>query len=150
MRAPSKTLITIGITDVIDMPDAGLFDLPCKIDTGADTSSIHCERIKVKEIDDVECLVFKLLDKRHPLYTNKEIVTSEFKEKKVKSSFGDFEIRYQVKLKIILFGKRYRVAFNLSYREKMKYPVLLGRRFLSKKFLVDVSQNNLSKQLKQP
>ncbi len=139
---------TIGITDKIDLPEVDLFDLPCKIDTGADTSAIHCERIRLKEIDGVECLVFKLLDKSHPLYTGKDIVTTDFRERKVKSSFGDYEFRYQVKLKLVIFNKTYRVSFNLSNRKKMKYPVLLGRKFLAKKFLVDVSQRDISAELK--
>lgn len=123
-------------------------DLPCKIDTGADTSAIHCERIRIKEINGKDHLVFKLLDRKHPLYTGKDIVTDEFKEKKVKSSFGDYEFRYQVKLLTIIFGKSYRVTFNLSNRKNMRYPVLLGRRFLKNRFIVDVSKKDLSANLK--
>lgn len=140
----SKALKTIGIVDKIDLPEVGLEDLPCKIDTGADTSAIHCERIRIKEINGVEHLVFILLDRTHPLYNGQEIKTDKFRERKVKSSFGDYEFRYQVQLRMVLFGTKYRVAFNLTNRKKMKYPVLIGRRFLSKKFIVDVSKRNLS------
>lgn len=144
----SRPLKTIGIVDRIDLPEVNLENLPCKIDTGADTSAIHCERIRIKEIDGVEHLVFKLLDRKHPQYNGVEVKTSEFRERKVKSSFGDYEYRYQVMLQMVLFGKKYRVAFNLTNRKKMKYPVLIGRRFLSKKFLVDVSKRDVSYTLK--
>lgn len=147
-RVVKHKVKTIGITDKIDLPEAEIFNLPCKIDTGADTSSIHCERIRLKEIDGVEYLVFKLLDKSHPLYTGKDIKTSVFKERKVKSSFGDYEFRYQVKLQVVIFKKKYLVSFNLSNRKRMKFPVLLGRKFLAHKFLVDVSQRDLSASLK--
>ncbi len=140
----NKTLQVIGIIDKIDLPEVGLSGIPCKIDTGADTSAIHCERIRIKEINGVEHLVFTLLDKRHPLYNGVEIKTDKFRERKVKSSFGDYEFRYQVQLRMVIFDKKYRVAFNLTNRKKMKYPVLIGRRFLSKKFMVDVSKHNLS------
>jgi hypothetical protein len=143
-----KILKTIGITDMIDLPEAGIFGLPCKIDTGADTSAVHCERIRIKEINGKDHLVFKLLDRNHPLYSNKEIITDQFREKKVKSSFGDYEYRYQVKLRMTIFGRNYKVAFNLSNRKNMKYPVLIGRRFLTNKFVVDVSKSNLSSNLK--
>jgi hypothetical protein len=148
LKTLSKGPKIIGIIDKIDLPEVGLFNLPCKIDSGADTSSIHCERIKLKEINGVEHVVFKLLDKHHPFYNGVEIKTSDFKEKKVTSSFGDYEFRYQVKLSMVIFNKKYKVAFNLSNRKNMKFPVLLGRRFLSKKFVVDVSQQNLSANLK--
>lgn len=144
LNKSNRKLKTIGITDKIDFPDAMLFDLPCKIDTGADTSAIHCERVRIKEINGKDFLVFKLLDKHHPLYTGKEIITDQFREKKVKSSFGDYEYRYQVKLSMVIFGTKYLVSFNLSNRKNMKFPVLLGRKFLTRKYLVDVSQVDLS------
>ncbi|MCB9262338.1 MAG: ATP-dependent zinc protease [Flavobacteriales bacterium] len=126
------------------MPEANLVALPCKIDTGADTSAIHCDRIRIKEINGKDYLVFKLLDRQHPLYTGKDITTSKYVERKVKSSFGDYEYRYQVILTIVLFGHEYPVPFNLSNRKNMKYPVLLGRKFLKNRFVVDVSKRDLS------
>jgi len=148
LRKGIRKLKTIGITDKIDFPEVMLLDLPCKIDTGADTSAIHCERIRIKEINGKDHLVFKLLDKTHPHYTGKDIITDQFKEKKVKSSFGDYEFRYQVKLRMVLFGTKYLVSFNLSNRKNMKYPVLIGRKFLSRKYLVDVSQADSSAKMK--
>ncbi|MFT4521313.1 MAG: hypothetical protein ACI8ZN_000242, partial [Bacteroidia bacterium] len=92
----------------------------------------------------VDHLVFKLLDKSHERYTGKDIVTSEFKEKKVTSSFGDYQYRYQVKLKVTVFNQTFNVAFNLSDRKNMRFPVLLGRRFLRNRFVVDVSKKYLN------
>jgi hypothetical protein len=143
--ALKKKLRTIGLEDTISFHESSIFNLPCKIDTGAHTSSVHCEKVKLKEVDGVEMIFFKLLDKTHPLYTGVEHSTSEFKEKKVTSSFGDYEFRYQVKLKTTLGGKKYNIAFNLSNRKKMKFPVLIGMSFLRNKFVVDVSKKNLLK-----
>jgi hypothetical protein len=139
-----KKKILIGITDFISIPEAEIEHLPCKIDTGADNSAIHCERARIKEIGGEEYLVFKLLDKRHPLYSGKELVIKDFKETRVKSSFGDYEIRYQVKLKFYLFNTEFTTVFNLSNRKNMKYPVLLGRKLMHKEFIVDVAKRNLS------
>ncbi|MFT5157320.1 MAG: hypothetical protein ACI83I_001881 [Bacteroidia bacterium] len=144
MKRQPKVLRTIGIIECIDLREAKIFTLPCKIDTGADSSSIHCERIRIKEIEGVDHLVFKLLDKSHERYTGKDIVTSEFKEKKVTSSFGDYQYRFQVKLKVTVFNQTFNVAFNLSDRKNMRFPVLLGRRFLRNRFVVDVSKKYLN------
>lgn len=144
-----KKKLIIGISDFIDVPDAGLYGLPCKIDTGADTSAIHCARIRIKEINGQDVLTFVLLDKKHPMYNRKELRTTEFIEKKIRSSFGDYEFRYQVKLNILVMGKKFRTSFTLSNREHMKYPVLLGRKFLKGRFLVDVGLTNLSQQTEQ-
>ena len=135
---------TIGLTDFISLPEAGISNLPCKVDTGADTCAIHCERARIRVIDGKDHLVFKLLDRKHPLYSGEELAIKEFKEIKVKSSFGDYEYRYQVMLRFTLFNKEYTAPFNLSNRSNMKYPVLLGRKFLANNFVVDVAKRNLS------
>lgn len=141
--AKSKLQI-IGTTDSIDFIDAEIENLPCKIDTGASISAIHADRIRIIEKNGVEYLSFKLLDKKHPNFNNKEILTSDFKEKRIKNSFGEAENRYLVKLKIRVFDKVYNSSFTLTNRKQMTYPVLIGKKFLKGKFLVDVSQFNLS------
>ena len=134
----------IGNTDCIDFMDAEIENLPCKIDTGAAISAIHADRIQIIEKNCVDFLEFKLLDKKHPKFNNIEILTSDFTEKRIKNSFGEAENRFQVKLKIRVFDKVYNSSFTLTNRKQMAYPVLLGKKFLKGKFLVDVSQFNLS------
>ena len=43
------------------------------------------------------------------------------------------------------FGKKYKTVISLTDRSDMKYPMLIGRKFLSERFLVDVSQEYLTK-----
>ncbi len=143
--AKKKQLKTIGYIETIDFIDGDLQDVECKVDTGADNCAVHCPRAVIRVIDGEDYLCFKLLDKRRKQYSGVEIKTKDFKEKKVKSAIGDFEYRYQVKLRVHFYGKEYLASFNLSNRGHMKYPVLLGRRFLNNKFLVDVHQKHLSK-----
>ena len=49
MKAKStKTKLIIGARDKIDLPEFGLYELPCKVDTGAATSAIHCYQVRLK------------------------------------------------------------------------------------------------------
>lgn len=130
----------IGRTDKADFPLLDLFDIDVKIDSGAYTSSIHCHKVKVK--DGVLWCTF--YDKGHPLYNGKEIVFETYTIAKVKSSNGIVQERYKVKTTILIFNKKYKINLTLSTRDDMKYPILIGRRFLNKKFVVDVSLKNLS------
>lgn len=139
---PEKRII--GRVDKIDLPDFGIENLESKIDTGADTSSIHCTNVRVVEKDGKEFLKFRVLDKKHPLFSKDVHTVDEFSEKSVKSSTGHTETRFVIKTYAIVFGKKYPITFTLSDREKMKYPVLLGKRFLRNKFIVDVSKKDLS------
>jgi hypothetical protein len=144
MVIKKKELLTIGSKDMIDIPELGIFDLPCKIDTGAASCSIHCERVKLKEVNGKEVLSVRFLDKTIPQYKKKDWVFETFTEKKIRNSFGDTEYRYLIPLKITLFGKEFETEFSLADRALMNYQVLLGEKLLYRKFLVDVSKRNLS------
>lgn len=134
----------IGRIDKADFPLLGLFDIDIKIDTGAYTSSIHCHKVKVEE-GGLKC---KFYDKGHPLYNGKEIVFKNYSITKVKSSNGIVQERYKVKTTMLLFNKKYKINLTLSTRSDMKYPILIGRRFLNNKFIVDVHLKNLSFDIK--
>lgn len=140
----TKAKFTIGSLDCADFPEFNLLDIPCKIDTGAQTSAIHCHRIRLIEVEGKEIIAFKLLDPSHRNYNDKEYRTSEFNERKIRSSSGHAEYRYVITTDIILFGKTFKTEFTLADREQMKYPVLIGRRLLKDSFVVDVAKKNLS------
>lgn len=57
----------------------------------------------------------------------------------VKSSNGTIQERIFIRTPITLFGRRYMADISLTDRREMKYPMLIGRKFLEKRFLVDVA-----------
>jgi len=130
----------IGRLDRANFPELDLKDISIKIDTGAYTSSIHCENMKEME-DGLHCI---FLDKEHPEYNHKAFVFKTYNKIRVKSSNGIAQNRYEIKSKIEIFGKVYKISLSLSNRKEMKHPVLLGRKFLNKKFLVDPELKDLS------
>ncbi|WP_026999792.1 ATP-dependent zinc protease family protein [Eisenibacter elegans] len=139
----------IGTRDRIDFVDFALFDLPCKIDTGAETSAIHCHHVKLIEKEGQELISFKLLDPSHPEYDGVEYRTAKFEERRIRSSFGHTEYRYVITTQVQLFGEVFSTQFTLADRVQMKFPVLLGKRLLKNQFLVDVSLVDLSFKQKQ-
>jgi len=139
-----KKKITIGRKDKADFPAMELKNIDIKMDTGAYTSAIHCHKIEKKIIREKEFLIFTLLDPSHPQYNQTTISTDEFREKRVKSSFGSSEKRYVIKTNIKLFNKKYTISLSLSKRGEMRFPILIGRRFLMGKFIVDPSKYDLS------
>ncbi len=130
----------IGRTDKVDFPLLALHGIDVKIDTGAYTSSIHCSDIK--EIEQV--LHCHFLDATHPEYNGKKFTFKNYDIIAVKSSNGQIEVRYAIKTKIKVFSKIHPVTLTLSTRDDMRFPVLIGRKFLSGKFLVDPQLENQS------
>lgn len=134
----------IGRREKANFPTLRLEDIDVKIDTGAFTSSIHC--VDMKEIDGkLHC---KFLDESHPAYNHKELVFDSYEKNFIKSSNGIVEERYQIVTRIKFGKKHYDIELTLTDRAEMKYPVLIGRKFLQGKFIVDVSKLNRLNKLK--
>jgi hypothetical protein len=127
--------IHIGKIEYISLPSEKLANVPAKIDTGADISAIWATNIERKN----NRIYYTLFDKKSPYYNSKKLSTSDFSISSIKNSFGQTELRYKVRIPIILGGKRIRATFTLANRANNEYPVLIGRRTLHGKFLVDVS-----------
>lgn len=138
----------IGRTEIADLPEFGLNGIKVKIDTGAYTSAIHCSRIKALNIEGQEYITFHIPNSKIKGTSKKIFKTNDFKQKKIKSSSGHIELRYVIKTKIVLFNKLITTEFSLTDRSQMKYPILLGRKLLAKRFIVDVSSINLSQKSK--
>lgn len=132
-----KKLSVIGSTSEVDFLDYSIFDVPSKVDTGADRSSVWVSELEESN----KVLTFKLFDQEHPSYTGRPIEIKDYNTTIVKNSSGHREHRYRVLLKIRLEEKVIKTHFTLTDRSHSLYPVLIGRKTLANKFVVDVSQN---------
>ncbi len=134
----------IGRKDAADFEKLDLYGIEVKIDSGAYTSSFHCHKIEKINKDGLELIKCKFLDPSHPQFHEKEFCFDKFKMRTIKSSNGLVEERVSIKTEITIFRKKYPIELTLTERIEMKHPVLLGRKFISKRFLIDTSRKNLS------
>jgi hypothetical protein len=133
MLASKSQIKIIGRREFIDFPLLGISTIEAKIDTGAYTSAIHCDEITViKNSNGKDILIFKL----SPTETHE---CDSFSKKIIKNSFGEMEERYVIKTIIHIGKKKINTIISLTNRDNMRYPVLIGRRAIKGKFLVDVS-----------
>jgi glutathione synthase/RimK-type ligase-like ATP-grasp enzyme len=133
--------IHIGHTTVVSFPKFGIKSVPAKVDTGADSSSIWASDIQ--QVDGK--LSFKLFAPASKFYTGKTITTTDYQVISVKNSFGHSEFRYKVKLSATIEGHTLKMRFTLSNRSENRFPILIGRRTLRGRFLVDVSKGHINK-----
>lgn len=127
--------LIIGGREKIRLPEVSRNKILARIDTGAKSSSVHCEKYWIESVKGKKVLYAAVLNRHHLLKF------TQFRIKKVKSSNGLAEKRFVVKLNLEIGEHLFEADFTLSNRRKMKHPVLLGRRFLRGHFLVDVSRN---------
>ena len=130
---------TLGRSDRVDLPKLGLYNVAAKVDTGAYNCAIHCSEVHLVN----GCLEFVVLDAEHPEFTGSKFVFKKFKQKQIRNSFGESELRYVIKTQIKIFERLIRAEFSLSNRGSLKFPVLLGRKILRDRFIIDVTQKDL-------
>lgn len=130
----------LGRYDRVDLPELGLYNIHAKIDTGAYTCSLHCQRAEIVDGK----LEFVLLDEEHPEFTGMKFVFAEFEKRDIKNSFGEVEKRYVIVTSITIFGEVITTEFSLCNRGSLKFPILIGRKILRNRFLIDVKNKNLS------
>jgi len=130
----------IGRYDRVDLPGLGLTNIHAKIDTGAYTSSLHCHKAEIVNGK----LEFILLDEEHPEFTGMKFTFDQFEERDIKNSFGDLERRFVIVTTLKIFNEEIITEFSLSNRGSLKFPILIGRKILRDRFLIDVKKKNVS------
>lgn len=129
----------LGRSERVDLPKLGLSGIQAKVDTGAYNCSLHCCRAEVLN----EVLEVILLDPAHADYSGQLLTFRKFDRRAIKNSFGEAEVRYVIKTTIRLGDRLIRAEFSLSDRGNLKFPVLLGRKILRNRFLIDVTQTDI-------
>ncbi len=124
--------VIIGAVESVAIKELDFSSFVAKVDTGAKSSSLHCDSIRL-EGDMVHFSIdFEDGSKAYVLRT--AMIQS------VRSSNGIAQPRIFVYLTLGLGSCEVTTLVSLTDRSSMKYPMLLGRRFLCGRFLVDCSR----------
>ena len=133
--------IIIGRAEQIDFVGTAL-QVSSKVDSGAYRSSVHASNIKEVTKDGEKVLKFSILG--HPCSpVPRKLETTRYTLVQVTSSNGKAEMRYEVTLRIKIGSKIFNTSFTLADRSKNVYPVLIGRKALKNRFMVDVSRSSV-------
>ncbi len=141
----SKYQVVISRNETIDFVGVAQ-GVPAKIDTGAFRSAIHASNINVAKKNGKNFLTCKLLGHRAAPESH-TFETTQFSRVRITNSFGHEEYRYEVELRVKMGPKIFNTSFTLADRSKNLFPVLVGRKLLKGRFLVDVSTGSVNRQL---
>jgi hypothetical protein len=133
----------IGRREFVSFPLLGIGPVEAKIDTGAYTSALHCEEIILKNNGSSPVLYFTVLANPADPTSKLEFNFDEFSTKSIKNSFGETEERFIIRTVLKIGRKSIRASISLTDRGTMRYPILIGRKPLKGKFLIDVNQLHL-------
>jgi len=132
---------TVGWKEYLDLPELGLVRLKAKVDTGARTSTLHVDSMKVLEVlpDGSELVELALSpDRRRPelqVRTRARVL----RRVRVLDSGGHPELRPVIETEMVLGPVRKKILLTLTDRSGMLFRMILGRKALEGDFRVDVS-----------
>lgn len=134
-------LQVVGLHENIDLLDLGLSGVHAKVDTGAYRSSIHAENIKEIKRGGKTYLQFDIPEIESRKLTGKSLhcESESYGVSVVRKAHSVYERRYIIKTRVRIRGRVFLTSFTLTNRGSMRYPVLIGRRVLSSRFLVNPS-----------
>lgn len=133
MSKPRKELPVVGWRELVNLPDLSLGGIPAKIDTGARTSSLHGEVLEEIQRDGEKYVRFAVDwdGVRH------ECEAVHVDVRGITSSNGETQYRYVIKTPLRIGDVEFRAEISLADRSDMRFPMLIGRSSLRRRFVVD-------------
>ena len=128
-------LPAVGWRELVHLPELGLHAVPAKIDTGARTSSLHGVVLDEFERDGQKMVRFAVDFEQQHVRQVCEAVHVDVRG--ITSSNGETQYRYVIKTPLKLGDVEFRAEISLANRADMKFPMLIGRSSLRRRFVVD-------------
>lgn len=133
----------IGWREWVALPDLGVGAIQAKVDTGADSSSLHAFNQERFERDGIAYIRFEIhpgkRTKKGALQCESELIM----DRKVRNPGGRSELRPVISTPVVLNGVTIRALINLTERDEMTFRMLIGRRTMRGRFLVNPGRSYL-------
>lgn len=140
-------MIQVGWREWLALPDIGLPAIKAKVDTGAKTSALHAFYVERFRHNGGDWVRFGV----HPIQKDsKTIVHCEaplLGSRVVSDSGGHRERRFVIETRVQLSGHEWPIELTLTNRDNMLFRMLLGRRAMEARILVNPTASYLNGKL---
>jgi hypothetical protein len=133
--AARRPLEVVGWRELVHLPELGLHAVPAKIDTGARTSSLHATILEEFDREGERYVRFAVDFPQQHVRQVCEAVHIDWRG--VTSSNGETQLRRIIKTPLKIGNVRFRAEISLADRSDMRFPMLIGRSSLRRRFVVD-------------
>nr|WP_258868149.1 RimK/LysX family protein [Alkalilimnicola ehrlichii] len=144
MKRSAQPRLWVGWREWAALPELGIRAIKAKVDTGASTSALHAIHIQRFRADGRDQVRFEV----HPLQRRTDVtlrcVADVIDERAVTSSNGQREKRIVIRTPLWLGGQQWPIELTLTNRGTMGFRMLLGRRAMHERILVDPTASHLA------
>ena len=131
-----SVLPVVGWREWVSLPGLGLERVKAKIDTGARSSALHAFNLRTFTKDGAPWVRFSV----HPMQHGGPTVEAESElidTRSVRNPGGRSELRPVIRTPLVLLDRTWEIDVTLTPRWGMSFRMLLGRRAVRHRFLVD-------------
>lgn len=141
MSEPTHSNTLAGWREWVQLPDVGVPWIKAKLDTGAQTSSIHAYNVEAFDRDGTAWVRFHIRPWQRSDADEVEVECPVLDVRRVRSSSGHVQERFVVLMSLVLVGHQVDAEVTLSNRDSMGFRMLIGREALSRGYLVDSARS---------
>ncbi len=132
-----------GWREWVQLPDVGIPWIKAKLDTGAQTSSLHAYAITEFDRDGADWVRFTVRPWQESTEDEVVVECPVHDRRRVRSSSGHVQDRFVVLMRVILVGREVLAEVTLSNRDQMGFRMLIGREALRHGFDVSSAKSFL-------
>lgn len=141
---PASDRLVVGWREWVSIPTLGIEWIKAKMDTGARTSAIDAENIKVFTDRGAPHVSFAVFAHQRKLLPAIACVAPIVDERKVTSSSGHQQRRYIIEIELKLAGESWPIEVSLAERDNLDFRMLLGRAAIRERCVVDPAHSFLT------
>ena len=129
--------IVAGWREWVALPELGIAKIRAKLDTGAKSSALHVDLIEPAGRDGADWVRFHIEGEDGEIRHEMPVACW----RRIKNSAGAPEERAVIRTPLHFAGQVWMVDLSLTNRERMVLPMLVGRRAMARRLLVDPARS---------
>ncbi len=141
-----KPATVIGWREWLKLPEFCDTSIKVKVDTGARSSCLHAFNVEVIEENGLKMVHFDIHPIQNSIHKTVRVSSRLIEYRTIRSSSGHEELRPVIRAQAKLGDTIWPIEITLTNRDQMGFRMLLGRRALAHRFIVDSAKSFVQSQ----